>query len=218
MTLEPEGRTVRIVGVARDSKYRALSEAARPHFYLPTSPNFGQALLVRTRDDARLTIGALQRMLDGVGPGLIGFFPRTLEDHLAIDMLPTKAAARSALLLGVVALLLSATGLYGIVMWFVEVRRREIAVRLALGASTSMVRRLVVRQAMSAAAPGLVIGVAMAVGLAAFGRSMLVGVGPLDPVAIGVGIAAILAVVAAASYLPSRGATRVDPMGALRAS
>ncbi len=216
LTLQPAGRTVRIIGVARDSKYRSMSEPPRPHLYLPTAPAFSRALLVRTADDPRRTIRAVQQVLDTVGPGVIGFFPRTMADHLAIDMLPARAAARAAVTLGALALALSTAGLYGIVMWFVEIKRREIGVRLALGASAKAVRLLVVRQALVAAAPGIVIGVATAMGLASFGRSLFVGVGALDPWAFGFGVGAILAVVLIASYLPSRRATRVDPVIALR--
>ncbi|MEO8682560.1 MAG: ABC transporter permease [Vicinamibacterales bacterium] len=217
-SLQPPGRTVRVVGVARNSKYRSLSEPARPHFYLPTSPRFGEALLVRTSGQSRNTIVDLQRALGQVGPGVVGFFPRTFDDHLAIDVLPTKAAARAAMGLGALALVLSTVGLYGMVMWFVEMRRREIGVRLALGAPAHDVRRLVVRQALLAAAPGALVGVIVATGLATIGRSTLVGVGPVDPWSLGLGLMTLAIVVAAASYLPSRRATKVDPLAALRES
>ena len=216
--LEPEGRRVQVIGIARDSKYRTLSEASRSHFYLPAAAAFGRSLLVRTKADPRHTLASLQRALDHIGPGLVGFFPRTLDDHLAVDMLPTTTAARVALALGILALLLSGAGLYGMVMWFVVIRQREIGVRRALGASGLAVRRLVVGQAVTATAPGLVVGVAMAIAIAFLGRSLFVGVGVVDPIALCLGIGAIVAVVLIASYLPSRRATRVDPLIVLRDS
>ena len=218
MVLQPQGRTVRVIGVARDSKYRSLSEAARPHIYLPTAPSFSQALLVRTQGDPRRTILEVQAVLDRVGPGVIGFFPRTLDDHLAIDMLPTRAAARASVVLGGLALVLSAIGLYGIVMWFVEVRRREIGVRVALGATANDVRWLVVRQALSAAAPGLVIGLLMAAALTSFGRSLFVGIGTVDAGSLALASTALIAIVMISSYLPSRRATNVDPAIVLKNS
>ena len=218
MVLQPPGRAVRVIGVARDSKYRSLSEAARPHIYLPTAPNFSQALLVRTQGDPRRTILAVQAVLDRVGPGVIGFFPRTLDDHLAIDMLPTRAAARASVVLGVLALVLSAIGLYGIVMWFVEVRHREIGVRVALGATANDVRWLVVRQALSAAAPGLVIGLLMAIALTSFGRSLFVGIGTVDAGSLALASTALMAIVMIASYVPSRRATNVNPAIVLKDS
>lgn len=218
LVLQPEGRTVRVVGVARDSKYRSLSEEQRPHLYLPTAPAFSRALLIRTQDDPRRAMLAVQSALDLVGPGVVGFFPRTFDDHLAIDMLPTRAAARASVVLGALALVLSAIGLYGIVMWFVAVRHREIGVRVALGATANDVRWLVVRQALSAAAPGLVIGLLMAIALTAFGRSLFVGIGSVDAGSLALASTALMAIVMISSYVPSRRATNVDPAIVLKDS
>lgn len=218
LLLLPEGRTVRVVGIARDSKYRSLSEAPRPHLYLPTAPAFSRALLIRTNDDARRAMLAVQAALDQVGPGVVGFFPRTLDDHLAIDMLPTRAAANAAAILGALALVLSGAGLYGIVMWFVEVRRREIAVRVALGANANDVRWLVVKQAVMAAAPGLVIGLIAAIALTFIGRSLFVGIGAVDLMSLLFSASVLAAIVIVASYLPSRRASRVDPATVLRST
>jgi ABC-type antimicrobial peptide transport system permease subunit len=139
-----------------------------------------------------------------------------MDDHLAIDMLPARASARAAGLLAALALILSAAGLYGIVMWFVAVRRREIGVRVALGASARDVRKLVVGQAAMAAAPGLVLGLMMAIALTVYGQSLFVGVGAIDAYSLVLGIVTLGVIVLAASYLPSRRATQVDPVIALK--
>lgn len=214
--LVAEAKTVRVVGVARNSKYRSISERARPHLYRPTPARLGLTLLARTSSDPREALRNLQQALDRVGPGIVGFFPRTLDDHLAIELLPTRAAATAATVLGVLALVLSGVGLYGLVSWFVELRRREIGVRMALGASGRDVRGLVVRQAVSAALPGIVFGVLLSAGLGLLARSALFGVGPLDLFAMAAGIGAIAVVVIVAAYVPGRRATRVDPAVALR--
>jgi predicted permease len=211
-----EPRPVRVIGVARNSKYRSIGESLRPHVYRPTPPALGRTLLVRTSRDPRAMLGPLQQTLDAVGPGLVGFFPRTMDDHLAIQLLPTRAAATAATALGTLALVLSAFGLYGLVSWFVELRRREIGVRMALGASTRDVRRLIVRQALATALPGVAAGVLLAGTLAVVARSALFGVGALDPAAIALAIFLLLLVVSAAAYGPSRRATRVDPAVTLR--
>jgi predicted permease len=216
MRLEPEGRSVRIVGIARDSRYRSISESGRPHVYLPTAPSFGRTLLVRTSGDARQALRDLQEALNEVGPGVVGFFPRTIDDHLAIELLPLRAAAGAASLLGGLALLLSAIGLYGIVSWFVEMRRREIGVRLALGASRAAVLRMVVRDGLSVVLAGLVVGLPLALLLARGVRAFLFQTPPADPVVLtGVGVVLLLAGTLA-SYLPARRASRVDPITALR--
>jgi ABC-type antimicrobial peptide transport system permease subunit len=173
-------------------------------------------LLARTDGNPRTALSALQAALDTVGPGLVGFFPRTMDDHLAIQLLPTRTAARAATALGILALVLSAVGLYGLVSWLVELRRPEIGVRMALGASAGDVSRLIVRTAMAAALPGLVAGVGAAIGLGALARSALFGVGPVDPVALTIGIITVVAAVVVASVVPSRRAARVDPAIAFR--
>jgi hypothetical protein len=211
-----EARLVRVVGVARNSKYRSIAEAERSHLYRPTPPGLGLTLLARTAGDPRQTLRALQQALNNVGPGVIGFFPRTLADHLAIDLLPTRAAAAAAALLGTLALALSVIGLFGLVAWLVELRRREIGVRIALGASASAVRGLVLREALSTTLPGIAIGLVLSTALGLLARAALFGVGPLDPFALAASVAALGTVVGIASYLSSRRATRVDPVVVLR--
>ena len=189
----------------------------RPHLYRPTPPRLGLTLLARTcRGSATTRSRRLQEALDRVGPGLVGFFPRTLDDHLAIELLPTRAAATAASVLGAMALVFSGVGLYGLVSWFVALRQREIGVRMALGASPRDVRRLVVRQAAATALPGVVVGVPLAAGLGVLARAALFGVGPFDPAALFFGVAVLVLIVGLAAYVPGRRATRVDPATALR--
>jgi predicted permease len=214
--LVADAKEVRVIGVARDAIYTSLSEAHRSHVYRPAAPSLTMTLLARSQGDPREAMRAIHIELDRIGPGVIGFFPRTMDEHLAVQLLPTRAAANAATLLGVVALILSATSLYALLSWFVVLRRREIGLRMALGASAKDVRRLVVGQALVAAAPGLLIGPVLAVSLAALAQSFLFGVGPADPVAIGFAMATLVGVVFVAGYLPSLRATKVDPSEALR--
>jgi predicted permease len=214
--LEDAARMLRVVGVARDSKYRTIDEAPRAHFYRPTPPRLGLTLLARTAADPRETLGAMQRTLDAVGPGLVGFFPRTLDDHLAIELLPTRAAVAAASILGALALAFCSVGLYGLVSWFVAMRQREIGIRMALGASARDVRRLVFAQVVGTALPGLVVGVPVTIGLGILARAALFRVGPYDPGALAVAVGVILLIVALAAFAPARRATRVDPATSLR--
>ena len=222
---DPLGRTIvldglersfEIIGVARDAKYLSLTEPAGAHVYITTQPEFGLCLLARTRSDSRRALEVIQRTLYRVGPGVVGFFPRTIDDHLALELLPGRAAAAAASLLGGFALLLSASGLYGMVAWFVEVRRTEIGVRLALGAPRSSVVRLVVGQAIATAAPGMVAGLALGGALVAVTRSSIAGNHSLEPAVVAFGIAVVALVVLAASAAPCRTAVRVDPALCLR--
>jgi predicted permease len=214
--LVAERKAVRVVGVARDAKYRSLSEQGRPHFYRPTPPRLGLALLARSSGSPRETLRDMQRALDGVGPGLVGFFPRTFDDHIAIELAASRTSAAAASVLGTLALLLSGVGLYGIVSWFVELKTREIGIRMALGATRANVRALVVRQAVTAAVPGMIGGVVLAAGLGMAARSILYGVNPVDPLVIASAIAVLAGVVLVASYVPAYRATRVEPAAVLR--
>ncbi|HWI19976.1 MAG TPA: ABC transporter permease [Vicinamibacterales bacterium] len=211
-----DGTSLRVVGVTANSKYRSLDELDRPHLYRPSPPAIGMTLLARTTGDPREMLRVLQAELDTVGPGLVGFFPRTLRDHLAIQLLPTRATAAAARALGALALLLSAVGLYGLISWFVELRQREIGVRMALGATARDVRRLVVRQAFAAAIPGIGAGVMLAIALGYVARSALFGVSPFEPASIVAATVVVLVTVFAASYPPSRRATSVSPATAFR--
>jgi len=214
--IEREAKTVRIVGVARNSKYRSIRETRRLHLYRPTPARLGLTLLARTSSDPREALRDIQNTLARVGPGLVGFFPRTLDDHLAIELLPTRAAASAASILGALALILTGVGLYGLVSWFVELRGREIGIRMALGASRSDVRRLVVGQAMATALPGIVAGVVLSAALGTLTSAALYGVTPVDPLALATGTGLLTVVVITAAYAPSRRASRVDPATTLR--
>jgi ABC-type antimicrobial peptide transport system permease subunit len=171
---------------------------------------------VRTNGDARKVLLDVQRVLDGVGPGLAGFFPRTETDHLAIQLLPARVAAVVASGLSVLALALCAIGLYGIVAWFGELRRGEMAIRLALGATRGAVMRLVLGQAFATAVPGMAAGLAIALLGAAAARSLLFGVQPADLLTLVAGLGIVTGVVALASWWPARRAARTDPAETLR--
>jgi putative ABC transport system permease protein len=214
--LVSEGRMVQVIGVARDARYRDITESGLPHVYLPTRPAFGLALLVRTSREPRGLLLDVQDALDGIGAGVTGFFPRTHDDHLAIQRLPTRVASTTAAWLSGLAMVLCAAGLYGLVTWLVTLRQTEMAVRLALGATRRDVERLVLRQAFAAAGPGLVAGILLAFAGAVLARGMLYGLEAMDALAMPGGIAAVLAFVAGASWWPARRAGRTDPAAALK--
>ena len=174
----------RVVGVARRRQVprdRRARRACTCISRLP--PSFALTLLVRSdRRSAPARSSSVQQVLDGVGPGVVGFFPRTMDDHLSSELLPARVAAAAATGFGAVAVCcLSGVGLYGLVAWLVERRRREIAVRLALGARPrrscgiwSWAKR---REPPRPDRPGRAAGGGA---LATRARPMLFGVGPLD--------------------------------------
>jgi predicted permease len=216
LRLEPEGRSLRVIGIARNSRYRSLSEPPQPHLYRPTAPRFGLALLVRSVEPPAPSAAAVQRVLDAVGPGVQGFFPRTHSDHLAFDLLPVRAAAVAALIVGLVAAVLCLIGVYGLVSWLVQMRRAEIGVRMALGAAPRDIVGLIVGQGLRATAPGLIAGIVLAAAAARLTRGSVFGTMAADPTAYLGALLALTLVVILASWAPARRAAAIDPSVSLR--
>jgi len=208
---------VEVVGIARDSRYRTPGEDPQPHVYLPFAQGDGQSatVLVRARGDARTLLPVVQREIDGIA-SLDGTFPRTLRDHLAIYMLPSEIAAALSAALGGVAMLVAAVGLYGLIAYLVTQRTREIAVRMALGASPADIRALVLGGGVRLLVPGVVLGCGGAVAVGQLASGFVYGVGVVDATSLLGAVGLLAIVVMTASYLPARRAMRIDPAVALR--
>ena len=211
------GPWIEVVGLARDGKYVSITDAPRPFVYYPQlqMPD-GITIHVRTSGDPRWLLTAVRREVATVAPTWLIERPRTLEEHIGASLLPQRIAAGLLGAFGVVALLLAAVGLYGVVAFAVAQRTREIGIRVALGAQHGEVLGLMLRHGMTLAGIGLLVGVPLAVVVAKLVSGFLVGAGAADPLVF-VGAAGLLALVTlAASYIPARRASRVDPMLALR--
>ena len=211
------GPWMEVVGLARDGKYLSITDSPRPFVYYPQlqMPD-GITLHVRTSGDPRRLLTAARREVATAAPTWMIERPRTLEEHIGASLMPQRIAAGLLGAFGVVALLLAAVGLYGVVAFAVAQRTREIGIRVALGAQSREVLRLMLRQGMMLAGIGLLVGIPLAAVVAKLVSGFLVGTGAADPLVF-VGAAALLAVVTlAASYVPARRASKVDPMRALR--
>jgi putative ABC transport system permease protein len=202
-----------VVGVVGDVRRTALDKAPLPQIYIPEAQlAFPQlSLMVRTRPGATNVAGDLHRLVIGMDPDQAISPVRPLESVLSLSLARQKF---SALLLGIfaaAALALSAVGIYGVMMSMVTQRRRELAVRMALGARPADVLRLVVKHGVTLAALGVAVGLAGALALSRFLSSLLYGVKAGDPVTLAVVSLVLAGVALLASYLPARRATRVDP-------
>ncbi len=219
LRLGMEGTPVEVVGVAEDGKYLALTEEPRPYFFLPYHQERGgrQTLIVRA---ARVPVGltaALREQVRATDPAAPVFGEMTMRQHRELALSLPQTGAWTAGSFGLLALLLSASGIYGVIAYAVARRTREIGIRVALGARPGQVLALVVRRGALLAGCGIALGLAIALGTARLLQSILFGVSAFDPVTLG-GIAAGLGAVALlASWLPARRAARIDPMEALRA-
>jgi len=222
----------RVVGVAKDSKYHYLGENTPAYFYVPFRQVFREdmnlAFYARTRGDSDSVLSTLRTQAREIDPNVTVFDAAPLKEFIGASLYPQKVAASLMTVLGSIALLLAAVGLYSVMAYSVAQRTQEIGVRMALGAQPAHVLRMVVRQGLVLTVAGLVAGGALAIALGRAVASVsftnsgmganarLLGNGSNDPL-IYVAAALFLCLVAAlASYLPARRAASVDPMQALR--
>jgi ABC-type antimicrobial peptide transport system permease subunit len=177
--------------------------------------NLGNYLMVRAEGGEERVMAAVRAEAEAIDPRLRTVVQRT-TDHLDDHLTPFRALALVAGVLGALALLLASIGLYGVMSFVVTQRTREIGIRLALGAQSGDVVRLLLKEGLRLTAIALVIGLAGGVGISRLLAAVLVDLSPLDPVAFGA-VSALLSLVAMlAIYLPARRATKVDPLVALR--
>ena len=210
-------RPVTIVGVTANAKLVWLTGNVDPYIYVPFAQRYipRASLLVRTRDD-RSSLPEIRTLLRSMNPNLPITESMRLSELTAIGLVPQRMAASVAGTLGIVGLLLCAIGIYGVTSYSVAQRTREIGIRVALGADRRDVLRLVLRQGVILAAVGTAIGIVIAGIGSTFLESLLFGMRGLDPLTFGAACVLFASVTLAASYIPARRATRVDPIVALR--
>jgi ABC-type antimicrobial peptide transport system permease subunit len=204
-----------VIGVAKGGKYRTLGERATPVVYRGELPP-QRTLVVQTAGDSRALLGEIRREVQIVDPLMAATDLQTIEEFMALPLFPARTTGILLGFSGILALLLTTIGLFGVITYVVSQRTREIGVRMALGARRSDVLKLVMRQGLHITLIGLGIGLCAAIFAARLLSPLLYGIGANDPatlasVAIGLGAIAMLA-----CYLPARRAMRVDPAAALR--
>jgi putative ABC transport system permease protein len=210
-------RPLTIVGVVADTRESGLEQPPRPAIYvnLLQRPRFSVTVVMQASGDRGATVRASRDVLKALAPDVPPRF-RTFAEIYAAALGPRRF---SMLLVGVfagTALILAIAGVYGVMTYDVAGRRRELGVRIALGATRGQLLRLVLAHGLLTAAAGVAVGVVAAFALAGTLESLLFGITPTDPLTFGVVIAALMGVAAMACYLPARRATDADPMEALR--
>ncbi|HJS73364.1 MAG TPA: FtsX-like permease family protein, partial [Vicinamibacteria bacterium] len=206
-----------IVGIARDSKYRTLGEEPTPYLYQPLAQRHetGMTLFVRG-DDPEASITGIRELLRDLEPNLPLSDIQPLTALLESSLFPARMGARLLSASAVLAGILAALGLYGIVSFVVSMRTREMGIRAALGARPRSLTRLVVSEGARLTGAGVFLGFVLALVSSRFVSSFLYGVSPTEPrVFLGVG-ALLGAVMLATAYVPARRAARADPLVALR--
>jgi predicted permease len=213
-----EGPFLEVVGIARDGKYRSLGETPHPYIYQPLLQSYDpkMTLVVRTTGEPQSVAGAVREQIRALDPNLPVSEVQTLRDQMDLSLFPSRLAAWILGGFGVLALLLAAIGIYGVVSYSVAQRTREIGVRIALGAKETDVLRLVLGEGIFVIAIGLGLGLLLAAAATRVIAGYLYGVGATDPLTFA-GVPLILGLIAlVASYMPARRATKVDPIEALR--
>jgi predicted lysophospholipase L1 biosynthesis ABC-type transport system permease subunit len=214
----PNGPWVRVVGVAKDTRYNSLGETPPPFMYLPLRQNYQSSMVIQARvTGSERAIGdAVGRAMRALDPQLPAAKPVTLETDMRLALLPARIGAALLGTFGSLALLLATVGIYGVASFAVAQRTREIGICTALGAKRRDVLRLVIGESMRRVGVGLAVGLLAALGLARVLASQLYGVGAVDPVTF-IGTPVVLGIVAfVASWIPARRAAAVDPLVALR--
>jgi len=205
-----------VVGVAHDTHLRTLREVS-PMVFLPSTQAYWQgSIAIRSTTDLSALLPALRAAGREVDPDLALWSPRTMDQILAEPLAQPRLGALLASSFGIVALLLAAIGLFGVMASLVRDRTREFGIRMALGASPARVRMAVLRQAGLVAGAGVVVGLATALATSRLVAALLFGVSPTDPLALGGACLVLLGVAGAAAYLPARRATSIDPVLTLR--
>jgi predicted permease len=214
----PKGPFLEVVGIARDGKYRSLGETPHPYIYQPLLQSYDprMTLVVRTAGEPESVVTPVREQIRVLDPNLPIADVKTLREQVDLSLFPSRVAAWTLGGFGVLALLLAAIGIYGVVSYSVAQRTREIGLRRALGAKESDVLKLVLGEGFFVISIGLALGLLVAFGATRLIAGFLYGVAPTDPLTF-VGVPVLLGLIAlGACYIPARRATKVDPLVALR--
>ncbi len=219
--LDPEGGNFfTIVGVVDPIRLRGLAGADYPggyYFPLAQQARRGVDIAVKTARDPHALVGAVRGVISGIDTELPLFDIRTMQERVGDSLTNRRTPMLLTAMFSAVALLLAAVGIYGVLAYLVQMRVKEIGIRVALGSGTAGVFRLVLLEGVAILGVGVAAGLAGAFALRRFIESQLYGVSPGDPVVLLMVAAVLSAVALVACVIPARRATRIDPVEALRA-
>jgi len=209
---------VEVVGVAKDGKYASLGELPSLMVYFPSTQMYesAAALVVRTQMDPEASIATVHGEVQKFDPSLPVYQAKTLREHMKLSLFPLHAATAAVGSFALLAMVLAAIGIYGVMAYSVGQRTREIGIRMALGAKAADVWRMVLKQGVVITIAGIVLGIACAVAVSSVVANLLVGVSATDPLTFLLITLLLSAVALAACFIPARRATKVDPVLAIR--
>ena len=213
-----KGRTVEVIGLARDIKGRDLFERPGPMMYLPIAQDYHPTTVLHIRAGVTPTqlIPGLRREVQALDPHLPIYNVKALGEHVAATLTPQRLLAYLMTSLSLLALVLAGIGLYGLMSYTVTERTAEIGIRMALGARKQEVVRLFVARGVTLAVAGIVVGLIGAFSVTRLMKGLLFGVSPIDPLTFALVPLVLLAAALMACYIPVRWAASADPKAALR--
>jgi predicted permease len=210
---------IQVIGVVGDTKYENMRDEIPYELYVPNDQQAfanGGTVYVRAPGDPTRLFDTLQAEVRGVDASVPVYNMRTLEDQMEISLLTDRLLATLSSVFGVLAALLAAVGLYGVMAFMVERRTREFGIRMALGARRASVLSMVMSETLTLTGVGVAIGLAGAYAATRLIQAQLFGVDPTNLLTLAAASLGIAAVTTLAGYLPARRATAIDPMNALR--
>ncbi len=216
--LQVKGKWARVIGVAADSKYESIREDPKPFFYVPLLQDFvrGPALNIRTTESLQNISAALLHEVRSIDGNLALYEMITLQEQVDRSTSPQLVAVTLVSILAGLALLLAAVGLYGVMSYAVAQSMRELALRMALGAGSTDLLRLVISRGLRLTAGGVFLGAAAGFALTRLLGKLLYNVSPSDPRAFGAALAVMTITTVAACFFPGWRASRTDPARVLR--
>jgi len=219
MVRRGNGSGLRVIGVASDAKVRSLGEAPRPFLYLPLSQDYTSFLTVvaRTRMAPGRTALDLVDAAGDIDSDLVVWNARTMSEHLRTVLLPARLSAGVVSAFAAIALILVVIGLYGVVGYAAAQRRREVGIRMSLGATGPAVIRLLMSTGLRLVLIGGAIGLAVTVFASRLMSGLLFEVSALDPVTLAAVVVILLGVTGVSTIVPAWSASRIDPARILRA-
>jgi ABC-type antimicrobial peptide transport system permease subunit len=212
-------RTLRVIGVARDPKFGSLVDGTTGIYaYVPLQQQYlrGMTPMIAARSIHGRVTNEIRAVVTSVAPNAPFVTPQTAEDYVALGLTPQRVVASLSGSLGLVGLLLAAIGLYGVTMYMVTLRTREIGIRVALGASRIDVIVMVLKQGMSLVVVGTIAGLMLGAAASEALAVLLFGIPPLDPVVFSTSAVLFAITGIAACYVPARRAIQIEPAIALR--
>jgi predicted permease len=208
-----------IVGVVKDSKYRDIRRALPPLVYLPQAqephPSTFAQVLIRSSLPPSATLAAVKSTVAQINPDITATY-QIFDTMIRESLLKDRLMAWLSSFFGLLAIVLAAIGLYGVIAYVVAQRTNEIGIRMAIGANGGDILRMFLRETLALLAIGCVAGGAMSLAAGSAARALLYGLKPHDPVTFALAVGLLAAVAICASFIPARRAARVDPMVALR--